>query len=84
MDFKNFTIDEMFKAAREYPEEFKKQAELYQREAIKERCKGDEQCERRHNGMIFKLNKEANKFKDKQARLNFVIARFFELINGKD
>ena len=75
------SIDQMFAFAKDNPCLFEIEAELFQMENIKKRCGDDEQCLWRYNGFLRRLNKEASAYKDKTARLNFVIARLYKFIS---
>lgn len=74
-------INELCDIAEYSPEEFNDAADAYKTEAINNMCKGDAQCVWRATSQMHKLDKEASKYIDPQARLNFVISRFWRFIN---
>ena len=76
----DISIPEMCRLAEKFPRLLELEGKLLQIENIKERCEGNKQCEWRYNSLLHRLNKEASKYKDKTARLNFIIARLFKFI----
>jgi len=94
MKFEDMSIDERFEYAQTDPEGFLEAARAYQREHIKQMCRSSKnpgQCEWRLNGVLLRLNNQAEKFKDPVARLNFVFGNFwkqaeefFSVIGGKN
>jgi len=73
-------FDKMLKLYQEDPKQFEAESERLQQENIKDMCNGDERCEWRLNGLLFRINKEASEYINPVARLNFVISRFYTFI----
>lgn len=78
------SIHQIVDFAKEHPEEFEKESAQYQLDTINALCEGQDnpgQCEWRLKGYLFRLNQGSAQYKDPIARLNFVVARFYNFIN---
>ena len=75
-------INELCRIGQDEPDKFEEASKEYVDEQIKIISNGDEHKEWRLKGQYRKLDREANKYIDPVARLNFVIARFWDKLGA--